>query len=51
MKIGYQGTIGSFSQIASLNLFPNAVLINHISFREVVDGVSRRQASRMCLYS
>jgi chorismate mutase/prephenate dehydratase len=40
MKIGYQGTIGSFSQIASLNLFPNEELINHISFREVVEGVS-----------
>ena len=40
MKIGYQGTIGSFSQIASLNLFPNDELINYLSFREVVDGVS-----------
>lgn len=39
MKIGYQGTLGSFSQIAALELFNNNELINYLSFEEVINNV------------
>lgn len=39
MKIGYQGTLGSFSQIASKELFPNAELVNYLTFNDVVSNV------------
>lgn len=39
MKIGYQGTLGSFSQIASKELFPDAELINYLTFNDVISNV------------
>ena len=39
MKIGYQGTLGSFSQIASKELFPNEELLNHLTFNDVISNV------------
>ena len=39
MKIGYQGTLGSFSQIASKNLFPEAELVNYLTFSDVISNV------------
>lgn len=39
MKIGYQGTLGSFSQIAAKNLFDGNELINFLTFKDVVDNV------------
>ena len=39
MKIGYQGTKGSFSQIASLKLFENEELVNYLTFSDVIKNV------------
>ena len=39
MKVGYQGTLGSFSQIASKNLFTDAVLVNYSTFSDVIANV------------
>ncbi len=39
MKIGYQGTLGSFSQIAAQKLFPTDDLVNHLTFEEVIKEV------------
>ena len=39
MKIGYQGAMGSFSQLAAQKLFPNEELINHLTFDEVIKEV------------
>ena len=39
MKIGYQGTLGSFSQIASKELFPNDELVNYLTFNDVILNV------------
>ena len=39
MRIGYQGTLGSFSQIAAKKLFPDEELHNYYSFKDVIDGV------------
>lgn len=39
MKIGYQGTLGSFSQIAAKKLFEGHELINFLSFKDVIDNV------------
>lgn len=39
MKIGYQGTLGSFSQIASKNLFDGNELVNFLTFKDVIDNV------------
>lgn len=39
MRIGYQGTLGSFSQIAAKKLFSNEELHNYYSFKDVIDGV------------
>ena len=42
MKIGYQGTKGSFSQIASLKLFENEELVNYLTFSDVIKNVSNK---------
>ena len=39
MKVGYQGTLGSFSQIASKELFKEAELFNYLTFNDVVKNV------------
>lgn len=39
MKIGYQGTLGSFSQIASKELYPNDELVNYLTFNDVILNV------------
>ena len=39
MKIGYQGTLGSFSQIASKELFPEGELVNYLTFDDVISNV------------
>lgn len=39
MKIGYQGTLGSFSSIAADNLFPNEQLFNYLTFKDVIENV------------
>ena len=39
MNIGYQGTLGSFSQIAAKNLFPTDNLINYLTFADVINKV------------
>ena len=39
MKVGYQGTLGSFSQIASKELFKEAELLNYLTFNDVVKNV------------
>lgn len=39
MKIGYQGTIGSFSQIAALKLFADGELLNFLTFSDVIKNV------------
>lgn len=39
MKVGYQGTIGAFSQIAAENIFPDAKLNNYLTFKDVIDNV------------
>lgn len=39
MKIGYQGTLGSFSQIAAKQLFEGNELIDFLSFKDVIDNV------------
>ena len=39
MKIGYQGTFGSFSSIAANDLFSNAELINYLTFKDVLNNV------------
>ena len=39
MKIGYQGTIGSFSQIAALKLFESEELVNYLTFNDVIKNV------------
>lgn len=45
MRIGYQGTLGSFSQIASKQLFPNAELTNYLSFNDVIKSVESGEIS------
>lgn len=39
MKIGYQGTLGSFSSIAANNLFLGEELINYLTFKDVIENV------------
>ena len=39
MKIGYQGALGAFSWVAAKKLFPNDELINHLTFKDVMDKV------------
>ncbi len=39
MKIGFQGTLGSFSQIAAHNLFPETELLSFMSFNDVILNV------------
>ena len=39
MKIGYQGTIGSFSQITALKLFADGELLNFLTFSDVIKNV------------
>ncbi len=43
MKIGYQGTLGSFSSIAAKNLYPNEELVNFLTFKDVIDNVLNGQ--------
>lgn len=43
MKIGYQGTLGSFSQIAAESLFPDGTLHNYMTFNDVVENVVNGQ--------
>ena len=39
MKVGYQGTLGSFSQIASKKLFNDAEFYNYLTFNDVIKNV------------
>lgn len=39
MRIGYQGTLGSFSWTAAKKLYPNDELINFLTFKDVTDNV------------
>lgn len=39
MEIGYQGTLGSFSQIAAERIFNNCVYKNYYTFKEVIAAV------------
>ena len=39
MRIGYQGTLGSFSQIAASELFNEDELISYLTFEEVIGDV------------
>ena len=39
MKIGYQGVKGSFSYIATKELYPNEQMVNFWSFREVFEAL------------
>ena len=45
MKIGYQGTLGSFSQIAAKNLFAEEELVNYLTFKDVIDSVMSEDIS------
>lgn len=44
-KIGYGGTIGAFSHIATMNLFPNYEYISYPTFEEVVKAVEKETIS------
>ena len=39
MKIGYQGTLGSFSQIASKQIFGDSEYQNYFTFKEAINAV------------
>ena len=39
MKIGYQGTLGSFSQIASKKIFGDCQYQSYLTFKEVINAV------------
>ena len=45
MKIGYQGTLGSFSQIAAKNLFNDSELVNYLTFKDVINSVLNEEIS------
>ena len=39
MKVGYQGTVGSFSQIAASKLFEGEEFYNYLTFYDVIENV------------